>query len=388
MFRQSRTFLSVDQSAAGSLPPAILFCGKHRVNFAMFDSVYQALRRDPEVRILLSSGRYRWRPFVGWINPREPELRNEALFGEFDIDPASFHKTSIRDHERRYAVYVSSNVDAKMQPRNCGAAVQIFQGVSFRNYAVDPKYLRFDKLFFPGRYMLEQYIAKGILKEGDSRIELIGLPKLDRLANGAFQREAVLAQYGLDPARPTILWCPTGARYNSFEKLGQGGIRAIEAAGCNLILKLHDHPHLPKGMTPADVLNHARAAMGKNSRLSEHSDVTPLLAAADLLVTDASSVAFEYCLLDRPIVFVDVPELLGARAAMEGSAMDLNTHGRKMGRIVSGAEELTEALAEELRNPGRFSPQRKAAASHLFHDPGRATERAARKLKELALANG
>lgn len=362
--------------------PRILFTAKHRVNFAMFNPVYQLLRRRSEVGISLSSGRYRKRLFY-WADPRDPEQCNEAVFGEFDVDPAHLLATGSRDR-RPYDVYVSSNQSTLMQPRNCGVTVQIFHGVSFRNFAVNPGYLRFDKLFFPGRYMMEQYVQRGLLKQGDPRIELMGMPKLDRLVDGSIDRRRILEQLELDPERPTVLWCPTGARGNSFELFGAGGITAIEATGANLIVKLHDHPHTPKGVRREDILALARAALGPHSRLVDHSDVAPLLVAADLLVTDASSVAYEYCLLDRPIVFIDVPHLLQSRAEMEQSAMDLETHGRKIGRIVETPEELSAAIDGELAQPGRLSERRRAAADHIFYKPGDAARRMADRLVELA----
>lgn len=365
--------------------PMILFCGKHRVNFAMFEPVYQRLRERSDIEVRVSSGRYRRRWLLGWRAPRNPELQNERLFGEFDIDAAHLYRTGGADRHP-HAVYVSSNVDEKLIPRNCRVKVQIFQGVSFRNYAVNPKYLRFDKLFFIGRYHLEQYLERGLLEEDDPRIELIGMPKLDRLVNGALDRETVLRELNLDASRPTVLWCPTGARHNGFEKLGAAGMRALEATGCNVILKLHDHPHLPRGMSHEGYIQAARQSLGPNSRLATRSDVAPYLAAADALITDASSVAFEYCVLDRPIVFIDVPELLQARAGMEDSAMDLETHGRKVGRIVDSAESLGEAVKVELANPQALSRERCAAATHLFHDPGRATQRSVERLVALAKA--
>ncbi len=44
--------------------------------------------------------------------------------------------------------------------------------------------------------------------------------------------------------------------------------------------------------------------------LAEDADISPYLAVADVLVTDHSSVGFEYMLLDRPIVVIDSPELI------------------------------------------------------------------------------
>lgn len=364
--------------------PTILFCAKHRVNFAMFEPVYRLLAKDDDIRIRASSGHYRKVPLLGWMNPRDAEKSNEAILGEFGIDPAHLIRTSHKD-PHPYELYVASNLSPRIQPRNVSFKVQIFHGVSFRNFAVNPEYLRFDKLFFPGRYMMEQYVARGILKEGDPKGEPMGMPKLDRLVNGELTRDRELEKLGLDPARPTVAWCPTGARHNGFEVWGAEGIRAIENAGVNLIVKLHDHPHLAPGVTRESVLKAAREAMGPNSRLADRSDVAPVLAAADLLLSDASSVAFEYCLLDRPILFLDVPKLLRRRGEMEGSAMDLGTHGRNVGRIVETASGLTQAIEEELAAPGRLSAERRAAASHIFHEPGTAAPRMAARLKALAL---
>lgn len=353
------------------------------MNYVMFDPVYQKLRDRPDVNISISTGRYRKKPVLGWLNPKNPEFRNENVFGEFDIDPEHLIKTSRKD-ERPYDVYVSSNQDSKMQPPNSKVSVQIYHGVSFRNFAVTAGYLRFDKLFFPGRYMMEKYIEQGILEPGDPRIELMGMPKVDQLLDGTYEKEKVLRGLGLDPSVPTVLWCPTGARHNSFETLGRAGMDAIQNAGFNLIVKLHDHPHLAKGQTREEVLSYAREGLGERGRLEDRSDVAPLLVAADLLVTDASSVAYEFCLLDRPIIFVDVPKLLAARAGMEGSAMDTASHGRRVGRIVDGAEELGRSIGEELASPGRLAAERKAAAEHIFHEPGTATRRMAERLVELA----
>lgn len=363
--------------------PRILFCAKYRVNFAMFNPVYQILRHRSDVRALLSTGRYRKKPLIGWLRPKRKIFENETVFSEFDVDPADVIKTGSRDRTP-YEVYVSSNESTRIQPRNSRLSVQIYHGVSFRNFAVNSDYLRFDKLFFPGRYMMEQYVARGFLKPDDPRIEIMGMPKLDRLVDGTIRREDVLTGLGLDSSRPTVLWCPTGARHNSYELLGHEGFKAIEAAGVNLIVKLHDHPHLKRGESREEVLSFARSGLGPNSRLVDHSDVAPLLVAADLLVSDASSVAYEYCILDRPIVFVDVPKLLGDRAKSENSAMDTETHGRNVGRIVQGGGEMTAVIREELGQPSALSARRRAAAEHIFYQPGTAAQRMADRLVQLA----
>lgn len=349
----------------------------------MFNPIYQLLRKVPGLWLGVSSGRYRHKGFFGWFKPHDPEFWNEKLFAEFDIAPGHLVKTSHQDRTP-YDVFVASNESSLIQPKTCRKTVQIFHGVSFRNFAVRPEYARFDKLFFPGRYMMQQYLDRGYLEPNDPRIELVGMPKLDRLVDGSIKSQEVLKELGLDPTVPTVLWCPTGARHNSYEVYGQAAIKAIQETGVNLIVKLHDHPHLYGGLTTEDIIKSVRDVLGPRGRLATHSDVTPLLVAADLLISDASSVAYEFCILDRPIVFLDVPELLNERAAMDGSNMDLNTHGRNVGRIVTSAEELKEAITAELANPSHLSKRRRAAAEDIFFKPGTATPRAARRLSELA----
>ena len=50
---------------------------------------------------------------------------------------------------------------------------------------------------------------------------------------------------------------------------------------------------------------------------------------ADLLITDASSVANEYTLLDRPIVFIDVPELFELTLSKH-ARLDLEARAKKL----------------------------------------------------------
>ena len=83
-------------------------------------------------------------------------------------------------------------------------------------------------------------------------------------------------------------------------------------------------------------------------------DIVPYLQAADLLLTDASSVAMEFTLLDRPIVFVDVPDLL-ANVVERGGALDLDTYGRKIGTVAESIAAVVPTIADSLMNPMRNS---------------------------------
>jgi len=107
--------------------------------------------------------------------------------------------------------------------------------------------------------------------------------------------------------------------------------------------------------------------------------VVPLLVAADLLVTDASSVAYEFTLLDRPIVFMDVPEIINGPRAHK---IDLETWGRKGGEVLTDPSELRKTVPFLLEHPETKSEIRQAIAKDLFYKPGTATERAVQQLYE------
>ena len=90
------------------------------------------------------------------------------------------------------------------------------------------------------------------------------------------------------------------------------------------------------------------------------------------MITDHSSVGFEYTLLDRPIVVIDCPELI-ARARIAPSKVAAL---RSAADVVSSAEEVPAAIKRQLADPGSRRAQRHLLARTFFYKPGTATERA------------
>jgi CDP-glycerol glycerophosphotransferase (TagB/SpsB family) len=111
----------------------------------------------------------------------------------------------------------------------------------------------------------------------------------------------------------------------------------------------------------------------------EGPDASPYLAAADAMVTDHSSVGFEYLTLDRPLVVFDAPELPAA-ARINPQKIALL---RSAATVVRDTTEVVRAVSRELAAPGRLTVQRRQVASEVFHEPGRATERALALVDEL-----
>ncbi len=270
---------------------------------------------------------------------------------------------------------VTPSFNDRLDPKNARLKIQIFHGVSFKNYCVKEKALRYDRLYLPGEYHRRRYVESGLFREDDPRLRVLGLPKLDRLVDGTYRRDVVLERLGLDPSRETVLLAPTGDRGNALSFHGERLLQVLRELPQNVIVKPHDHARRDE----RGVDWHRRLRELESDRFKSllQSDIVPLLVAADLLITDASSVAFEYALRDRPIVFMDVPEILQGPKAHR---FDLATWGRRAGHVVSDPEELHVEVPRLLAEPDEKSEIRRALARDVFHEPGRATARVLREL--------
>ena len=276
-----------------------------------------------------------------------------------------------RRSSRSFDLLFAANRRLILPRESCGTLVQIFHGVSFRNRAVRDENLAFEVLFLVGPYMRRQFVERGLLG-GERPARAVDRLSEDRSAGQWRDRpRRRLARYGFDGSRPVLLYAPTGEADNSLETMGEAVISALAATGrFDLLVKPHDHPK-----------NAAMAGKPGAAREPPHparrdADVVPLLAASDLLLTDASSVANEYTLLDRPIVFIDVPALL-ARARFRARARSTsNSWGRKGGVVARDPPEVAAAVADGSAERSRQSAVRRAIASDLFYNPGHATDAA------------
>ena len=109
------------------------------------------------------------------------------------------------------------------------------------------------------------------------------------------------------------------------------------------------------------------------------SDSCPYLAAADVMITDHSSVGFEYLLLDRPLVRIEVPKLL-EEANVNPEYVELLAEASLSVRT---AGEAVRAVEHGINEPDQKSHERKTIATDLFHSAGSATSLAVKELYEL-----
>ena len=342
----------------------ILFVAKYPMHYIMFRSVHEALRQDDRVQVKVLARMY------GSTNDR-------ALTAELGLDRRDL-VGELRARHGRFDAVIAADYFAW---NSHGAPkIQIFHGCSFKNAAIHEKALEWDHLFTIGPYMRRQFVEAGLFGADDPSLRLIGMPKLDRLAHGgatASEREAFLARHGLAPDKPMLLYAPTCHEHES--SLGTFGcdlVSEIASRGShNLLIKLHDHS--------LDVRYNERDWRAWRDEVCRAPgvaafagrDVTDALAVTDLLISDASSVAYEYAVRDRPIVFLET--------AIERPRSDLETFGRSIGLVARSVAVALAAIDRALADPAELSQLRSALVAEIFHQPGNATRNAIEAIGEV-----
>jgi CDP-glycerol glycerophosphotransferase (TagB/SpsB family) len=102
------------------------------------------------------------------------------------------------------------------------------------------------------------------------------------------------------------------------------------------------------------------------------------------MVTDHSSVGFEFLTLDRPLIVFDAPDLPSAARINPQKVRLL----RSAAVVVGDVPGLRAAAVAAVADPSHLTAERRHVVSQVFHDPGRATARALAMLDELLNRTG
>jgi CDP-glycerol glycerophosphotransferase len=229
---------------------------------------------------------------------------------------------------------------------------------------------------------MQNFIDTGAIDADSPAIRLVGMPRLDCLVDGSLKRDEILTSLGIDPARRTVLYAPTWSRYSSVATMGEEIVKRLGEAGYTVIVKLHDRSRQGDDYHSGGVDWGQRLLPlleGNGGMLATGSNSSGYLMAADVLITDHSSVGFEYLLLDRPLIRIHVPELL-EKTDIEPVYVQLMAEAATS---VNNGDQLVAAVAESFADPAAKSVSRTAVAGEMFYKPGTATARAIAEMYEV-----
>ena len=190
-----------------------------------------------------------------------------------------------------------------------------------------------------------------------------GYPRNDVLVTG--DGSATRSALGIRPGERVLLYAPTW-RDDRSEMVDFVDPEALAAAADAVVLvRGHSRTlHPGRDATGARVVD-----------VTAYPDMAQLLLVADALITDYSSVMFDYSVTGKPMYFL-VPDLEHYRGELRGFYFDLA--GSAPGPLVRSQEELVSALAAD---PGAYADRyARWRAAFNARDDGRAAERVVARL--------
>lgn len=213
----------------------------------------------------------------------------------------------------------------------CGA-IKKFGNAITREYPIR----NYDYVISNSDYWKKPYSEAFAVAE--DKVITTGMPRVDHLCQNEFieqTKEKLYRKYPQLRDKKVILYAPTfrGNIYKGFHAVDFDAIKTVEALGEEYILIYKFHPLLKNHL----LANHDRIIN------MNHEDTHELFTVSDVLISDFSSIIFDYSLLNRTMCFF-VPDLKEYLSDV-GCFVDYN---KLPGAICQNEEELISAIAKPL----------------------------------------
>jgi len=240
--------------------------------------------------------------------------------------------------------------------------VQIFHGTSDKSYNLNREVVNYDLVCLTGKKMMDDFEQKGLNKNKNCIIT--GNLKADLIFNNIYNRDQEIKKLGLDPSIKNVLYAPTwmdGMGNSSFKRFG---IHLPEyfPEEFQLTIKLHPNLYFYKNRLVQKLKNKIKGE--KNILLLEGNkkiyNIIPILAAADLLLTDVSGVSHEYIAFLKPMIFLNNRNIIRF------------FYGKKRTRIWEGGDvvkklkDLPSVIRYNLANPDRYKNKQESLLDEIY----------------------
>lgn len=261
--------------------------------------------------------------------------------------------------------------------------VDVWHGIPFKGFDAGDfrAQHRYDEVWVSSPALRRMYVERFEFR-GD-RVFATGYARTDRLVRRGEDVAELRGKFGLPPAGPVVLFAPTWKQDAAGRSLYPFGLdetaflsalRAVaERHGATVAMRAH--------------LNSGGGAAHDGVvqvPFADHPDTEGLLLCTDVLVCDWSSIAFDFLLLERPAIFLDVPPPFAKGFSLGPE--------HRYGPVVGGMDALCATLDTALAAPAAaiepFSAARAAASAVAYGDraDGDAAARGAVRLRSLTAA--
>jgi len=239
------------------------------------------------------------------------------------------------------------------------------------NYNSPERLARYDALWVVGkrqRHNFSQSVAS------DAVLEDIGFIVTDQLVNNASDKTPVLRRLALDKQLPIVLYAPSYSDKPDLILMSEAILTTLHSqAQFNIIVKPHPLLLRPSMTGGTDFGKMLSRLTNERFKVVTATDVPiqEYMIVSDVLISDISSVVFEFLFLDRPILLQ-----INSRAINYYSGQDYLNDILPAVSIFESAEQLAETLRSALENPKALSFERKRFVEREYFNVGRATDAA------------
>jgi hypothetical protein len=263
------------------------------------EPIYRELSADPKYRCFVKIGPNQKRFFGIFLVSQRKRIEEKYRSQGYNVthEAAGFDAVICGDtlkHPEKYGRALLCNVDHG----------PCFKTLRYRNLHKQPDTAYV--VFAEGPYRMEKLAAHSLDKS--EIVRDVGLPKLDPLLSGAYDRQSIVKKHGLDPNKKIVLYAPT---YKPTSIFMVGEAVAALSGRHNVIVKLHPYswsgkyaPHSQHRLFERLLKTHPSIVLVAK----EDHDIMPYLWAADTMISEASSVINEFLALGRCGIIVDLPD--------------------------------------------------------------------------------
>ncbi len=247
-----------------------------------------------------------------------------------------------------------------------GLKVQLFHGLDEEVKGFYNITGFFDLYCTAGPVMTEKF-SKIAMKKKHFLVRETGWPKLDPVYKNEWrfedQKEQLINQYKLNSKLPVILYAPTfPPKYTSAPDL-LDSIGDLSTGQYNWIIKFHS-------LMDETIKEKYKQLENENFSVIDELNILPIMAGSDIMITDTSSVAYEFFAFDRPLITYQ---------AIARKDKGIN---------IQNPSELSSAIERSLQHPTEFVTNRESCLQdiHPYFD-GNSSNRVVKVITDI-LTNG
>lgn len=214
------------------------------------------------------------------------------------------------------------------------------------------------------------------------KLKITGYPRTDPLIRKNWDKKEILKEIKIPFRKKNILYAPTYGHYHkdflvrSIERNLKDVEEFCKRNNSNFLIRMHPSWYRINPEKTGKLIRKIKESKHLfDLSVERYDDVQRILYITDVLITDWSSIANDFILLHRPIIFIDtkLPE----------KELVLKPEDRA-GYIVGDKQEFFEKLQESLYSPNLFEKKRKMTIKKLYkHLDGKSSERCAKEIIRL-----